>query len=199
MNSLHDLPVFKLVLLGDSGVGKTSIVQQFESKRFDDDLESTIGASFLARELDTRAGRINLHIWDTAGQERYRSLVPTYARGASCAFICFDMSSTSTFESCGYWLAELERIGGRECVVALVGNKVDLPALVEVETARDWADEHRMKFWAVSAKSGENIEKLFQSMAEDVAERRPPVAMPGQGCDPALTATQETPGSPSCC
>jgi Ras-related protein Rab-5C len=173
MDSSHDLPAFKLVLLGDSGVGKTTIVQQFDSKTFDHEIDSTIGASFLSKEMQTRAGHINLHIWDTTGQERYRSLVPTYARGAASALICFDMTAEATFQSVDYWFTEMDKISCTGCIVCLVGNKTDLPPVVIAEDAMEWAKSHQMKFFAVSAKTGENVDKLFQEIAEDITERRP--------------------------
>jgi small GTP-binding protein len=173
MNSAHDLPAFKLVLLGDHGVGKTSIVQRFEQDTFDSGIDPTIGASFLSKPFNTRHGPINLHIWDTAGQERYRSLVPTYARGACSALICFDMSAPHSFESVDYWLKKMEEIGCTGCIMYLIGNKIDLDPALSLDDARQWATSHKMKFFDVSAKTGHNIGTLFQTVADEISEKRP--------------------------
>jgi small GTP-binding protein len=194
MNSLHDLPAFKIVLLGDSGVGKTSIVQRFEENTFNDNIDATIGASFLSKEMKTRHGRINLHIWDTAGQERYRSLVPTYARGAGSALVCYDVTDPKSFTAVEYWLKKMEEIGCTDCIKYLVGNKTDLERVVSQDVAQKWGNQHQMKFFEVSAKTGNNVENLFQELAEEIALKRPS-APSGSAHMPQSQPVEET----GCC
>jgi small GTP-binding protein len=174
MRSFGDVPAFKIVLLGDSGVGKTSIVQYFERKTFQDTIEPTVGASFMAREMQTGNGRINLHIWDTAGQERYHSLVPTYARSACAALVVFDLSVADTFHGLERWIQEFQTIGCEGCVSYVVGNKADLTVTVSKVEASNWAAEASVSFFAVSAKTGDGIEEMFHHIAEEISAKRPP-------------------------
>jgi small GTP-binding protein len=172
MHSLHDVPAFKLVLLGDSGVGKTSISQYFERGHFDPTIDSTIAAAFTAHELTTPLGKLNLHIWDTAGQERYRSLIPTYARGAAPALLVFDLSSVPSFENINHWVDDFALFGSEGCLVFLVGNKADLPQIVKREDTDAWAQEHSAPFFEVSAKTGVGVMEMFDAIAAAVAEKR---------------------------
>jgi small GTP-binding protein len=174
MNSLiSNLPTFKVVLLGDSGVGKTSIVQYFERQFFDPAIDSTIGACFVDREVVTKHGSVNLHIWDTAGQERYRSLVSTYGRGAVCALLVFDHTSRTTFQSADHWLKEFSLFDSENCVLYFIGNKNDLEAIVDTSEAKEWAETKRVKFFSVSAKTGSGINEMFEKIAEEIAEKNP--------------------------
>jgi small GTP-binding protein len=173
MNSVHNSPAFKLVLLGDSGVGKTSIVQFFDRQFFDPAFDSTIGASFVAHEIKTKNGIINFQIWDTAGQERYRSLIPTYSRGASCALIVFDQSTPITFQNVNQWLKYFLGFGNQNCLIYLVGNKSDLPCQIDKSQIEDWAGTHEIEFFSVSAKEGTGIIEMFQEIAEKIAPKTP--------------------------
>jgi small GTP-binding protein len=184
MHSFQDVPAFKIVLLGDSGVGKTSIVQYFERQTFESTNESTVGASFMSREMRTSYGRINLHIWDTAGQERYRSLVPTYARGACAALVVFDLSAADTFQSIDRWIHEFKDIGCDGCFSYLVGNKADLTATVSDTEASNWASDASVTFFAVSAKTGAGIQDMFQAIAEEIAAKQPPSVQQFSGQPP---------------
>jgi Ras-related protein Rab-5C len=173
MRSLESVPSFKVILLGDSGVGKTSIVQYFERQIFQDAVDSTVGGSFMSREMTTPHGTINLHIWDTAGQERYRSLVPTYARGACASVVVFDLSVAETFQSVDRWIQEFDTFGCQGCLVYIVGNKSDLVPTVP-ESAAEWAKATGLTLFSVSAKTGDGVQLLFQAIADEIAAKRPP-------------------------
>lgn len=130
--------VFKILLIGDSSVGKSSILLQFTDDHFDDNLTSTIGVDFKVKVLevtgaDRQMKRIKATIWDTAGQERFRTLTSSYYRGAQGIILCYDVSRRETFDSLPMWLQEVEQYamgGGREVVKLLVGNKIDKPRVV---------------------------------------------------------------------
>ncbi|CDR45310.1 CYFA0S17e01310g1_1 [Cyberlindnera fabianii] len=160
---------FKLVLLGESAVGKSSIVHRFVKDSFDDFRESTIGAAFLTQtiQLDENT-TVKFEIWDTAGQERYKSLAPMYYRNANAAVVVYDITQEASLERAKSWIKELQRQANQDIVIALAGNKLDLEAdrKVSKETARAFASEEGLLFFEVSAKSGEGVKDIFQSIAE---------------------------------
>merc|ERR1712205_48184 len=118
---------FKLVLLGDSAVGKSSLVLRFVRGQFFEYQESTIGAAFLTQTVALNDTTVKFEIWDTAGQERYRSLAPMYYRGAAAAIVVFDITNKESFNGAKSWVKELQRRGDPNVVIALAGNKADLP------------------------------------------------------------------------
>lgn len=178
---------FKIVLLGESAVGKSSVVQRFVKDAFSDQRESTIGAAFLTHTINigpstvsegVAAGQalpappsqnvaVKFEIWDTAGQERYRALASMYYRNAQGALVVYDVSSPASLEQARYWTRELERHAPQQIVVALVGNKMDLVE-EEPETdaaARELAEEYGLIWFKTSAKTGENVQGVFQQLA----------------------------------
>ena len=115
--------IFKLLLIGDAGVGKSSILLRYTDNTFDEHLQSTIGVDFKVKVAVKEGKKIKLTIWDTAGQERYRSLAPMYYRGAKIAIIVYDITCRDSYKGAMSWIAEIKRKGNPECVIALVGNK----------------------------------------------------------------------------
>jgi small GTP-binding protein len=190
MHPLGLAPAFKLVLMGQSGVGKTSIVQYFETQAFDPGTDATIGASFVSREMSTPSGLVNLHIWDTAGQERFRSLVPTYVRGACAAVLVFDVALPSTFHELDFWMSQF-RESNEFGIVYVVGNKSDLPAQIFEDDVKKWAEADSLRTFFVSAKTGQGIDRMFQDIAEDLSAKRPHVTIPNGGTEPAKPAEAE--------
>jgi len=167
---------FKLVLLGESAVGKSSLVLQFVKGQFDDYRESTIGAAFLTQTvvLD-EATTVKFEIWDTAGQERYKSLAPMYYRNASAAVVVYDITNASSLEKAKSWIKELQRQADPQIVVALVGNKSDLNErrAVETEDAQRYAEEENLLFFETSAKTSENVSAVFESIAKKLPLEKP--------------------------
>jgi small GTP-binding protein len=161
---------FKLVLLGDSSVGKSCLVAQFVRGEFHDFQEPTIGAAFLTATIsldDSSNSSVRLEIWDTAGQERYRSLAPMYYRGAAAAIVVFDLTSQESFTGAKSWVKELQRRGDANVVIALAGNKVDVEGrVVEKDEVNAFAEENGIIYMETSAKTAQNVKELFVAVAK---------------------------------
>lgn len=157
----------KLVLLGDTSVGKSCLVVRFCRGEYFDYQEPTIGAAFLTQTVQLEDCIIRFELWDTAGQERYRSLAPMYYRGASAAVVVFDVTSRDSFNGAMSWITELQRRGDPHVVIALAGNKADVREgrAVSVEEAMDYAKEKGVIYMDTSAKTGYNVKEIFISIA----------------------------------
>ena len=163
---------FKVVILGDSAVGKTCLVQRFATNTFTNP-DMTIGASFITRTLETDSGPANLSVWDTAGQERYRSLIPTYARGCQAALIAFDLSDRQTFSRLDYWVDLLHQFCPVDLPVWIVGTKLDLDPDVTEEEVHAYTAKHRFKYRATSAKLNKGVMSLFSEVLQHLVENSP--------------------------
>lgn len=160
---------FKLVLLGESAVGKSSLVLRFVKDQFDDYRESTIGAAFLTQTLSLEDGTtVKLEIWDTAGQERYRSLAPMYYRNANCAVVVYDITQPASLDKAKVWIEELHKQADPNIVIALAGNKADLESrrAITTDEAREFAEEAGLIFFETSAKDSLNVKDLFTALAQ---------------------------------
>mmetsp|Transcript_12995 Transcript_12995/g.29568 ORF Transcript_12995/g.29568 Transcript_12995/m.29568 type:complete len:208 (-) Transcript_12995:33-656(-) len=156
---------FKLVVLGDTSVGKSSLCSRFAKGEFDDRQEPSIGAAFMTQNVHLGKCIVAFEIWDTAGQERYRSLAPNYYRGAGAAVVVFDITSRTSFDVAKGWVEELQ---GTDTLIALAGNKSDLCAerTVEREAAWSYADSMGIIYMETSAKSGQNVNEFFHEIAQ---------------------------------
>ena len=159
---------FKLVLLGESSVGKSSLVLRFVKGQFHEFQESTIGAAFLTQTVQIDDTTVKFEIWDTAGQERYHSLAPMYYRGAQAAIVVYDITNKETFQKAQTWIKELQRQASPNIVIALAGNKLDLAGkrVVSYEEAKAYADECSLLFMETSAKTAANVMDIFTSIAK---------------------------------
>ncbi|CAO3634270.1 ras-like protein rab [Mucor lusitanicus] len=156
--------LFKVVLIGDSSVGKTNLLGRFTRNEFNLESKSTIGVEFATRSVEVDNKVIKAQIWDTAGQERYRAITSAYYRGAVGALLVYDISKHSTFESVSRWLKELRDHADANIVIMLVGNKSDLRHLraVPTEEAKQFATENGLSFIETSALDATNVELSFQ-------------------------------------
>lgn len=169
---------FKLVLLGDAAVGKSSSVERFVKNEFFEFQQPTIGAAFLTQTVQLDDCTVKFEIWDTAGQERYRSLTPLYYRGAAAALVVYDITSSDSFLGAKTWVEELQRQGSADIVIGLAGNKSDMEAKREVPRAdaEAYAQENNCIFYEMSAKTGDNVQAMFQQIAVRMPKHVAPAA-----------------------
>jgi len=167
--------LFKLVLVGDSGVGKSGLLSRYTRNTFSPDEKSTIGVEFATRISNTEdAKKIKAQIWDTAGQERYRAITNAYYRGALGALLVYDVTLFSSFENIPRWLKELRDHANRDIVLVLVGNKIDMlndkiaSREVSEEAAKRLAEEYDLPWLETSAKTGKNVEEAFAKVIKTI-------------------------------
>lgn len=163
---------YKVVLLGDSSVGKTSLVYRFTSDAFNPHLANTIGAAFISKEYTHNERTVKFEIWDTAGQERYKSLTPMYYRNALVALVCFDLTAPETsFERCQYWIEQLLTLGSEDILIRVVGNKADLVNnSLDLLLIEEYCSEKRLTLTRASAKLGAGVRELFDSVVDAIAQ-----------------------------
>jgi len=184
--------------LGDSAVGKSSLVLRFVKKQFFEYQESTIGAAFLTQTVAVNEYVVKFEIWDTAGQERYHSLAPMYYRGAASAIVVYDITNRQSFVRAKSWVKELQRQGNPNIVIALAGNKLDLAEQrkVEIEEAKSYADDNGIMFMETSAKTNHNVTELFKAIARKLPKTAPAPRSSGIVIDPELMPSEKSGG---CC
>ncbi|XP_055392721.1 ras-related protein Rab-11A isoform X3 [Bubalus kerabau] len=158
--------LFKVVLIGDSGVGKSNLLSRFTRNEFNLESKSTIGVEFATRSIQVDGKTIKAQIWDTAGQERYRAITSAYYRGAVGALLVYDIAKHLTYENVERWLKELRDHADSNIVIMLVGNKSDLRHLRAVPTdeARAFAEKNGLSFIETSALDSTNVEAAFQTI-----------------------------------
>lgn len=164
-------PPYKIVLLGDSSVGKTSLVHRFTTDSFDPHLANTIGAAFISKEHTASNRSIKFEIWDTAGQERYKSLTPMYYRNSKVALVCFDMSlPDESFERARYWIEQLAILGPPDIKIKVVGNKEDLGAEANLLMIQEFCGDRNLSLVTTSAKTGKGIVALFDQITDEIEQ-----------------------------
>jgi len=171
--------LFKVVLIGDSGVGKSNLLSRFTRNEFSLETKTTIGVEFATRSIQCEGKITKAQIWDTAGQERYRAITSAYYRAAVGALLVYAINSRNSFRNIERWLAELRENADRNIVIMLVGNKSDLKHLREVSTeeATEFAQKNGLLFMETSALDGDKVEDAFQQLITTIYHltSRPPV------------------------
>ena len=165
----------KVVLLGQSSVGKTCIVGRLISGRFDEAAAPTLGAAYASKTLEISGTTIALQIWDTAGQERFRVLAPMYYRGAHAAILVYSITDDASFTEIDYWVNSVKENAGADVALFLVGNKVDLETNRQVSEAAGAAKAKDVgaSFMETSAMTGSGIDDLFRTVAKMYLEQKP--------------------------
>ncbi|CAL4892916.1 unnamed protein product [Urochloa decumbens] len=165
---------FKLVLLGDGRVGKTSLVLRYVNNVFSDKQEATVQASYLTKRLVVEGVPITLSIWDTAGQEKFHALGPIYYRDADAALLVYDITDSDTFLRVTKWVKELKQMASKDIVMAIAANKSDLVRLKNIDTqdAVSYAESIGASLFVTSAKAGTGIDNVFSDIAKRLLEKR---------------------------
>ncbi|XP_010452232.1 PREDICTED: ras-related protein RABE1d isoform X1 [Camelina sativa] len=166
--------LIKLLLIGDSGVGKSCLLLRFSDDTFTTSFITTIGIDFKIRTVELDGKRIKLQIWDTAGQERFRTITTAYYRGAMGILLVYDVTDESSFNNIRNWMKNIEQHASDNVNKILVGNKADMDEskrAVPTAKGQALADEYGIKFFETSAKTNLNVENVFLSIAKDIKQR----------------------------
>ncbi|XP_066301635.1 ras-related protein Rab-18-B-like [Branchiostoma lanceolatum] len=166
------LTTLKILIIGESGVGKSSLLLRFTDDTFDPEIAATIGVDFKVKTLTVDGNKAKLAIWDTAGQERFRTLTPSYYRGAQGVILVYDVSSRNSFNRLEQWLSELETFSTKQDIVKmLVGNKIDKDKKeVDRNEGLKFARKHQMLFIEASAKTREGVQCAFEELVEKIIQ-----------------------------
>jgi small GTP-binding protein len=163
---------FRIVMIGDSGVGKTSIVNRFLRNVFDASEINTVGVFFANHVREHEGQEVELEIWDTAGQEEYRALVPIYFRNAAAALVVFDIASRRSFTDLTLWITSFKEVVGDGALVVVLGNKCDLPTRnVPSDEAHEWAARVDCRYFETSAATGQGITLVFDHLITTLVSR----------------------------
>ncbi|XP_043218795.1 ras-related protein Rab-37-like isoform X1 [Amphibalanus amphitrite] len=167
--------IHKTILVGDSGVGKTSLLVQFDTGKFTQEgFAATVGIGFMNKVVEVDGAKVKLQVWDTAGQERFRSVTHAYYRDAHALLLLYDVTNKTSFENTRAWLAEIREYAQDNVVIMLLGNKCDRSEdrVVQSDDGERLAREFNVVFMETSAKTGMNVELAFSAIARDLLHRR---------------------------
>ena len=164
--------LFKLILIGDSSVGKSNILLKYLKNEFEQNSKATVGVEFGTKNVKINNKKIKIQIWDTAGQERYRSITSAYYKGAKGAFIVYDITRKNTFDNLDKWITDLKSNGDKNISIVIIGNKSDLEDKREVQKIEGLkkSEEFKTAFMETSALNGNNINKAFDELIGQIYE-----------------------------
>lgn len=162
--------VFKIVVIGDAGVGKSSFISRFVDNTFDNNYMSTIGIDFKIKTIELDNKIIKLLLWDTAGQERFKTITHSYYRGAHGIIIVYSVTSRESFNNINNWLEQINIYANEDVVIALVANKSDLNGIIDFDEGYTFAKDRNIIFYETSVKDNINIEDLFISLTSKIKE-----------------------------
>jgi Ras-related protein Rab-1A len=196
--------LFKLVLIGDSGVGKSCLLLRFADDAFTESYISTIGVDFRFRTVKVDKKTVKLQIWDTAGQERFRTITSAYYRGADGIIMVYDVSNQESFDHVNDWLSEVNRYASEGTCKLLVGNKSDkTDKVVATDKAKAYAASLGVPFLETSAKNASNVEEAFLTMTAELIKMRETKGAAPAAETGGLKVRQNAPGTPAaaggCC
>ena len=165
---------FKVVLVGDTCVGKSSLLVRFCDDIFTDNYITTIGVDFKFKTLLLKGKTIKIQIWDTAGQERYRSMTTAYYRGANAIIICYDITNHESFDNLNKWISDVKKFANDDTEIFIYGNKMDQEDKRQVMIGEkdEFENNSHYNIYEVSAKSGNNIEESFSKIVESLIEKK---------------------------
>ena len=167
--------IFKVLIIGDSSVGKSNILLRFSDNIFHDTFLPTIGVDFKIKNVQSNGKNIKLNIWDTAGQERFKTITAAYYKGSHGVILVYDITDRETFNNISSWINETRKHAGSAVIRLLVGNKCDLTAerKVSEKEAKEFADQNGLMFFEASAKAKINIEEIFMSLTKEMYKQLP--------------------------
>jgi small GTP-binding protein len=169
---MDDIPTLKILTLGDASVGKTCILLRFSEDQFPTVTMPTIGIEYKTKTVTIKKRQINLQVWDTAGQERYhRTLATTFYQRVHGIALVFDLTEKASFDHVEGWFQQIQSKADSKVAVVLVGNKSDIVENLDLSNAQSFAAKHSLPFFTVSAKTGDNIELVFSTLAEIIIEK----------------------------
>lgn len=174
MNQKKFDETIKILMLGESGVGKSSILTRFVDKKFSTNFITTLGVEYKHKLVMMNEKKVFLQVWDTAGQEKFRTITPVYYRKVDGVVMVYDITDENSFESINYWMKNLYENADQHIKVILVGNKYDLAdkRVITKEAGEELASNFKIKFVEASAKSTHNVDEVFMSLSKEILEHR---------------------------
>ena len=164
--------IFKVLLLGNSDVGKSSLLLRYVDGTWSDSFVPTIGVDFKIKTMEIESKKVKMQIWDTAGQERFRNVISSYFRGGHGILLIYDVTDRDSFKNLGNWLIEIEKNANKDVLKILIGNKCDLEEkrVITQKEGESFANSYGMKFFETSAKNDINVSEAFQMLARQLIE-----------------------------
>ncbi|KAI5633144.1 ras family domain-containing protein [Phthorimaea operculella] len=201
MTTARKVVHFKVVLLGEGCVGKTSLLLRYIEDKFNEKHLTTLQATFLNKRLTLDGKRINLSIWDTAGQERFHALGPIYYRNSNGAILVYDITDEDSFLKVKNWVKELRKMLGTQIVLVIAGNKIDMEheRTVPLEEAESYANSVGAKHYYTSAKLNQGVEDLFLELTKEMCEREQATQAEVNTAQRIQIVDDEAPAQTSCC
>lgn len=186
----------KLLIIGESAVGKSCLLMRFAEDKFTDSFLTTIGIDFKVRHVEINDTKVKLQIWDTAGQEKFRTITKAYYRGAHGILLVFDVTVRESFDQTRMWMNSIKENMTDPVTVVLVGNKCDMQRMVSTEEGAAMAKEFGVEYFETSAKEGTNVETTFMHLAERIMTTKPKISTPTVAISPKDLKKKKSKG---CC